>query len=548
MCKPKCFIMTKLFLLTLLLPLTLFSSSINLEWLQEQPKSFARDFYILQFLKQDITPDDANQALELIHNMNMTLFYAYAKKLQHDETYAVVQCLEAKNSDLLQNSVDCLSLGLSIYDATLLSYEEKNIAYEKLKKKYPQKAEVISILNAPLPFTKLIAASNETFFDVFNQCGSAYRQRYFNYKLPLKKLQKLQQEKEFYKTIKLIITDPQLENLQRSLLQEFSDASLNASALFFLGINALMHEKDALAQTFFEQAIAKSYLRFDKDKINFWLYQTTQDNSYLEKLSKSLDINIYTLYAKEKLKQSFDNIIYQVETKKNKQKSFDVTNPFEWFAVRQKLQADEKIDIEYYENLFNTASTQAHLAFIYEKAFQYQKHYFISPFDVYLKDVSNKRKSLIYALAKQESHFIPSSISPVYAMGAMQIMPFLAQHIAQKLEEPFNIYAQLNPKTNLKYANYQLNYLEKHLHNPLFVAYAYNGGIGFTLRMLKTERFEKKNRHEPFLSMELVPVEESREYGKKVLANYYIYHNHLNPKNSISFTALIQTIQKSDRK
>ena len=33
----------------------------------------------------------------------------------------------------------------------------------------------------------------------------------------------------------------------------------------------------------------------------------------------------------------------------------------------------------------------------------------------------------------------------------------------------------------------------------------------------------KEGKFEPFLSIELVPVAETRNYGKKVLANYVIY-------------------------
>ena len=32
--------------------------------------------------------------------------------------------------------------------------------------------------------------------------------------------------------------------------------------------------------------------------------------------------------------------------------------------------------------------------------------------------------------------------------------------------------------------NQHLNYLIRHLYNPLFIAYAYNGGIGFTKRLI----------------------------------------------------------------
>jgi soluble lytic murein transglycosylase len=54
------------------------------------------------------------------------------------------------------------------------------------------------------------------------------------------------------------------------------------------------------------------------------------------------------------------------------------------------------------------------------------------------------------------------------------------------------------------------------------VAYAYNGGIGFVRRKV-LPKFKYMGKYEPFLSMELIPYDESREYGKKVIANYVIY-------------------------
>jgi len=120
----------------------------------------------------------------------------------------------------------------------------------------------------------------------------------------------------------------------------------------------------------------------------------------------------------------------------------------------------------------------------------------------------------------------------------MQIMPFLSRAISKDLKEAYNIDDQLNAKTNLRYANYHLNYLDKHLSHPLFIAYAYNGGIGFTKRLLKTELF-KSGKYEPYLSMELLPYDETKKYGKKVLTNYYVYNNYFNKKSSIKFDILM---------
>jgi len=46
-----------------------------------------------------------------------------------------------------------------------------------------------------------------------------------------------------------------------------------------------------------------------------------------------------------------------------------------------------------------------------ERYYKYKIHPYITPFESYLKGVDKKDRALIYALARQESRFIPSSIS-----------------------------------------------------------------------------------------------------------------------------------------
>ena len=82
--------------------------------------------------------------------------------------------------------------------------------------------------------------------------------------------------------------------------------------------------------------------------------------------------------------------------------------------------------------------------------------------------------------------------------------------------------------------------LEREFKNPLFVAYAYNGGPGFLRRTLAQKKlFIKKRKYEPWLSMELIPYEESRMYGLKVLANYIVYQELFG--NNIALEQLLKT-------
>jgi len=43
--------------------------------------------------------------------------------------------------------------------------------------------------------------------------------------------------------------------------------------------------------------------------------------------------------------------------------------------------------------------------------------------------------------------------------------------------------------------------------------------------------------------MELLPYDETKKYGKKVLANYFVYNNYFNIKDKIKFSTLIDNIE-----
>jgi soluble lytic murein transglycosylase len=101
-------------------------------------------------------------------------------------------------------------------------------------------------------------------------------------------------------------------------------------------------------------------------------------------------------------------------------------------------------------------------------------------------------------------------------------------------------FALFKPKKALSYGVNHLNYLSKYLKHPLFIAYAYNGGIGFTRKLLRDKSFFRKGKFEPYLSMERMTNIESREYGKLILVNYVIYMNQLGIKTRI--TPLIETL------
>lgn len=538
----------KKILFTSLLSLSLFSNDkIDLNWLKQQPKSIAKDFYIWRYLNQNITPKEAQNVLPMVKSFNNKIFYRYISKSNDKILKDYKRCIKLNTNKLLNEKAYCIEAGLSIYDATKLSKDKIKKLINKVEDEYKQLSTDLLVLASPLPFETLEEVNNKTFFQVFNQVGSKYRAKYFNNYFLLSTLNRLSKDKKFEQTIKLIVTNLKMDKAQKSLLN-IDATNLRYQATFFLAINAIRHNKLYKAMRYLDDAYNKAYYQMQKDNITFWQYKLTKEKQYLDRLSSSWDLNIYSIYAHNKSNKKLNNIFYSIKQNKNnsniKQNKFDMRYPFSWFPILKDIKKLNKIKMDKYEKIFNKSKTLGYLAFIKEKYSKYRNSYFITP---YIKDIKKNipknRLAMLYAIARQESRFIPTSISPAYAMGIMQIMPFLSKHIAKELKEVYNIDEQLNPKINMRYGLHHIKFLEKRLNHPLFVAYAYNGGIGFTKRLLKTGLF-KKGKYEPYLSMELLPYNETKKYGKKVLANYFIYQNYLNLDNKMSFSALMKIRNK----
>jgi soluble lytic murein transglycosylase len=265
--------------------------------------------------------------------------------------------------------------------------------------------------------------------------------------------------------------------------------------------------------------------REKKDKALFWLYLTTKEKHYLRTLvSSSPDINVYTLLAADILHEKYPDTIVVPKPEETEHPDIDADSPIDWARVKYRLFSKDA-NLERLAQKCNTQETVGMHSYIKERACHYVKAYFPMPYRDFMQRFSLERQALLYAIARQESRFIPGSVSRSFALGMMQIMPFLIDHIAKERGERIDYDEMFDPYTALVYADHHLDYLTTYLYHPLFVAYAYNGGIGFTKRLLTRKKLFQKGKYEPYMSMERVPSLEAREYGKKVLANYIIYLN-----------------------
>ncbi len=501
----------------------LFSTSLlsgvpkNISWFDDKPRGIARDFYIYRYLqKPSTTPKEAEKLLELTSHMSMKLFHAFANRLKEPGFTKVSKCLKMQLKSLLKSDDECLAIKFSLFNATQIDKDElKNIEKRLSTYKISKSLHVIYSEN---PFQSMIDGDSNLFFNVFNSVGNKYRKTFLDHEISKKKIKELEKNWKINATIRYVITNRELKTFNKSLIyiNRFSKA-LSHESLFFLGLNALQLRYNTLAMAFFDEAYKKAYYIMDKDKVLFWQFLITKDKKYKNLIKKSFDSNIYTQLMGIKNGRIMIAKAWQTHP------TYDEKDPFKWTKLLKETTNKTSEELKNIAQTYLYGNTLPHYSYLMEKASGYKDHYFPIPYYKYIKNVSKQRLALIMAIARQESYLIPSAISHSYALGMMQFMPFLAHSIAKKQNiENFDLDDMFNPKIALEFANIHLDWLEHSLYHPLFIAYAYNGGIGFTKRLLQANTF-KKGSYEPFLSMELVHYAESRKYGKKVLSNYITY-------------------------
>jgi soluble lytic murein transglycosylase len=252
----------------------------------------------------------------------------------------------------------------------------------------------------------------------------------------------------------------------------------------------------------------------------------------LQKLLKSWDINLYTLLARDILNKKYPETITPKLSKEDLD-HYNDQNPIHWAKIKKEL-FKPNTDLKSLAQDYKAQESIGVYSYILSKASHQREIYFPMPYQDLMSKFPKKRQAIIYAIARQESRFVPASVSRSFALGLMQIMPFLIEHIAKERGEKIDLDEIFNPKKAIIYANHHINYLAKYLHNPLFVAYAYNGGIGFTRRLIERSDYFRKGAYEPYLSIEKIDNVEAREYGKKVLVNYVIYLNKMGIQTRIT--------------
>lgn len=522
------------------------SQKITLDYLKSQPAGVSRDFYIWLFLQQDISPKEAKEAYELAIRKNAKLFGLYFKKGNNKTLSRKTICERMSLDKLLKEDTKCIALALTTKKAESLDKKVLKKLSENVQPHNQKLAKNLRILASKDPFSRLITQDAKTFGDFYFAISQSYRNR-LNFAISKESLVRLLKENNgtFNRALKSMIMNTHLEKFNHSLTNlnpEEVLKTLDAEIAFYLGVNAMRYQKDKQALAYFVYSKDKAKHAFNKNRANFWAYLASNDKQYLQTLSDSKMVDVYVLASLEILQaQPKFNLVYDIPTQQ-KNANWDFKNPFEWERIRDSFKkiSGKEAHLRKQQLLAKVDSdeTKAHYIWL---ARERNTEYFLTPYKEVFSRFPQDKQALLYALARQESLFIPTAISTSYALGLMQLMPFNVKAIAKELKEEDKVgyFDMFDPAVNVPYAEYFTRPLVREFNHPLFVAYAYNGGPGFTRRLLgKNHLFKKNNPLDPWYSMEMIPYEESRVYGKKVLANYFIYQNKFG--NEVKMLDLLQ--------
>lgn len=493
---------------------------LSLSDINDKPSSRQKNFLIWQFLHQDINASQASEAFYQVENVNDRFLFDYAAKTDEIEIKYTAMCMQQQPSAIpMIEQDDCLMLAINPAKATVLKPEDREIIAARLNNRFGN-TEWLRAMNQQSFYMSIDNFANET--TLFRLAGAPYRHQYFNHSLPLNVLEALTKNPHFSQIVFLSVTDTAMDQMQMSL-SALSGGHFEPQTHFFLAMNSVKYGKFDIALEHLKEAKGRFTSLIDRDKCTFWLYQITKDQTYLNELAKSLDINMYVLYARELLQLPTENYFTTLPTVQ-RSNSINGIDPFEWREFAEEVKASTPETISALIDRCDGNDSVAVQGYVLERTYQPYIHNFTMPYDQYMNNLSNDQKALVYALMRQETRFIPGLISRSFALGLMQIMPFNVDSISKVHPmKPTTYFDMLQPEISIAYSITHMKHLINNLHNPVLIAYGYNGGIGSTKRLLMDGKRFMPGEFEPFLSMELIGNDENREYGKRVLANYVIY-------------------------
>lgn len=157
------------------------------------------------------------------------------------------------------------------------------------------------------------------------------------------------------------------------------------------------------------------------------------------------------------------------------------------------------------------------------------------PFDFYAYPVNGipqftpigpeVERSIIYAIARQESAFNPSVVSPAQAYGLMQVTPDAARYVCKRHGATYDLARLKNDSVyNATLGSAELGgLLEDYRGSYIMTFAAYNAGRGSVKKWVERYGDPRDPKVDAVDWVELIPFSETRNYVQRIMENLQVY-------------------------
>jgi soluble lytic murein transglycosylase len=157
------------------------------------------------------------------------------------------------------------------------------------------------------------------------------------------------------------------------------------------------------------------------------------------------------------------------------------------------------------------------------------------PFDFYAYPVNGipsfrqigpeVERSIVYAIARQESAFNPSVVSPAQAYGLMQVTPDAARYVCKRHGATYDLARLKNDSAyNATLGAAELGgLLEDYRGSYIMTFAAYNAGRGSLKKWIERYGDPRDPKVDAVDWVELIPFSETRNYVQRIMENLQVY-------------------------
>jgi peptidoglycan lytic transglycosylase len=134
-------------------------------------------------------------------------------------------------------------------------------------------------------------------------------------------------------------------------------------------------------------------------------------------------------------------------------------------------------------------------------------------------------RSIVYAIARQESAFNPAVVSPAQAYGLMQVTPDAARYVCKRHGATYDLSRLKNDSVyNAALGAAELGgLLEDYRGSYIMTFAAYNAGRGSVKKWVERYGDPRESKIDAVDWVELIPFSETRNYVQRIMENLQVY-------------------------